>query len=199
MKYTWKYLLVVGSLLLTMSGGAHADSFAPLNLTISSSTCGGSAVAGNFSFTANSSGGSGANCTPAFTNASGLDWTGLQVHTIIPGTVAIPTEPCNNPLLSFSSGLFKRNACGFDTQTRSLTLSFSGVGLAFTDFGPKFYTGIPAGAEFLLDLGPSGWGTNEQFDAVAAGMSVPEPGTLAMLGLGFLAIAKRKTQIILSV
>lgn len=196
MKNTWKYSLVLCSLLLPLSCGARADSLATLNLTISPSTCGGAAVGGNFSFAANRSGGSGANCTSAFTNASGFDWTGLQVHTIIPGTVAIPVDPCNNPLLSFSSSVLESNACGFDAQTRSLTLSFSGVGLVFTDFGPKFYTGIPVGAGFLVDLGASGWGVNEQFDAVAAGTSVPEPGTWAMLGLGLLAIARRRTKVL---
>ena len=170
MKYTWEYALVVCSLLMAVSSGAKADSLATLTSRLVQVRAEAPLLSAIFRLR-----------RMVLGVLEPIVRLHLRTPAVLIGRVCryIPLfrapwpflRTCNNPLLSFSSTLFESNACGFNAQTRSLTLSFSGVGFVLTDFGPKFYAGIPVGTAFLPDLGASGWGANEQFDAAVAGTS----------------------------
>lgn len=120
-----------------------------------------------FTFTSDSSGGG----VLAFTNASGLNWTSLDVFT--PPPLPIDAITCGTDNVTFTNCSIQSGQFGYYA-----TINFTGG------------TGITNGELFFVDLGTDGWTPDAQFLAIAT--PSPEPGTVLLLAGGIASILARK-------
>jgi hypothetical protein len=123
----------------------------------------------------------------AFVNDSGVLWTSLNFFV---------TLPANSPITCLPGPFF--SSCQF-----SIVNTLPG-GLAVFDLGvsnPTSLGGIASGEFFTINLndfvngqpnpdpnGAGGWGSDNDFSAVANLASMPEPSTVALFLLGILLV-----------
>ena len=127
----------------------------------------------SFTFISDGAGGG----TVCFSNGSGQDWSFLEVNVPMP----MPPEL----IISCGGTAFAVCEVQLVTEGNFATIDFSGGS-----------AGILNGANFTIDLGPSGWTPNATFEAFANEPDepepVPEPGTMRLFLIGLPALLGRR-------